>query len=306
MTPNDMMRFLKEQISKSGYPLEVEIHSILEPNWFVTHNAYYLDKEENKSRLLDIHAFTTPFMMDIEKRSVEFPTDPFLILFNLAIECKKSDEYAWIFFTVPSYSRWLNYGQYFDDLKFASPHVGLIDVYIDHQKSQLHYYNFTKVASPFHEVKLKKAARKRGTLNEIYEGVNELVKFVSYQIHSYISSSRRRYEEVTDIWKPLFGIHYFFPVLVYDGQLFEAIIEDDKIELEERNHILLERHYKPLYSDAPLTYRIDIVKREFFPEFVKIIEEDIEWIQKQLIQNRDKIEDTISKFADAFKKERPL
>jgi hypothetical protein len=292
MNKKDIKDFLKEEISKSGYPLEVEIHSVLEPNWSVTHNAYYLDEEGNRSRLLDIHA---------EKGSDEDRTDIFFVMFNLAIECKKSDEYAWIFFTVPSYFKWLNYGQSFDDSKLLPPHVGL-DIYIEHSKSRLHYYDFTKVASPFYEVRLKKSARKRRALKEIYEGVNGLVKFISYQVHSHIDSSRSRYEEITDHWTPLFGIHYFFPVLVYDGQLYEAIIENDKIELEERDHILLERHHRPRYTDASLTYRIDVVKREFFTEFVKIIEKDIEWIQKQIIENRDKIGDASNRLADTFRK----
>lgn len=297
-----MRDYLREQILKSGYPLEVEIHSILERNWFVTHNAYFLDEEQNKTRLLDMHAVTTPTFKDQDESSAELPN--FSALLNLAVECKKSDEYAWIFFTVPSYLRLLGYGQYFDHTK-AFRQDAALDLYFDNPDSLFHYYSFEKVASSFLEVKLEKSSGKRREPREIYEGVSELVKFVSYQIQSHSSSSRRRYEEcerTTDIWKPMFEIIYYFPVLVYQGQLYEALFEDGRIQLEERNHLLLERYYRPPYSQTPLAYRIDIVKSGFFPQFIKIIERDVEWFHSQLIRNRDEIVRTIDEFQDAHGK----
>jgi len=207
--------FVKEQISKSGYPLEVEVHSILEPDWSLTHYAYFLDDEEDKSRLLDIHAFQSSLKFNSEKQQLDFDTKPFLIAFNLAIECKRSEKYAWVFYTLPNNNPTAIDGQYFDELGLAVPDSRTtLDSYIHQRKSEIHYTTFDRVASLFQEVKLKKERRQRRGLNEIYEGINELVKFVSYSIGSLVDRFDERDEFKTNTWKSIFRVNYFFPVLV--------------------------------------------------------------------------------------------
>lgn len=281
-----MKDFLKEQIAKSGYPLEVAIHSELEPIWIVKHDAYFLDDEENKSRLLDIHAFANPFI-EPRKRLLKDGIEPFVPVFNLAIECKKSEDYAWVFFTLPTgETRFLADGQYLDDFQPLS--LSNLFFLLD---PLLHYSDFSRFASPFSEVKLGKPSGKRSR-NEIYEGVNQLVKFVSYQIAVQFETWKGDRIAVNNLRESL-RMFFFFPILVFDGRLYEAVVEKGDIELRDSDHVVLERHHKPSYSATPLTYKIDIAKREFFPDLVRIIERDIERIQEEFVQNKGEFDRTI-------------
>ncbi len=90
MTKNEK-EFILENIKKSGYPLEIEVSSILEKDWFVVNNAFYLDKISNKEREIDILA-NNPFSKH-EGSKIKF-----LCTITLIVECKKSNTHAWVFF----------------------------------------------------------------------------------------------------------------------------------------------------------------------------------------------------------------
>ncbi|MEM3641559.1 MAG: hypothetical protein QXH37_06540 [Candidatus Bathyarchaeia archaeon] len=79
----DLKNKLISEIEKSGYPLEIEISSILESkDWYVINNRPYVDSDEGKLRSIDISAFhATAF--DFEKY------DPLTFSPNLVVECKK-------------------------------------------------------------------------------------------------------------------------------------------------------------------------------------------------------------------------
>lgn len=99
-------------------------------------------------------------------------------------------------------------------------------------------------------------------------------------------------------------ISIFFPVLVFDGVLHEAIVEKNDVDLVERNHILLERHFRPFCSLEPLTYKIDVVKKGYFPGLVEIINRDIEWICDQFRTRRETLKEEIADSVDIFAEER--
>jgi hypothetical protein len=55
----DTEEHLKEEILRTGYPLEIEISALLDNEWIVFNNDSYLDLEESKSREIDIFAIHT-------------------------------------------------------------------------------------------------------------------------------------------------------------------------------------------------------------------------------------------------------
>ena len=85
--------YLKKEIKKTGYPLEIEISSILDKVWQTVINTdTYYDRDEGKLRDIDIHAFDT-----FASRKVF----PIALKTGLVIECKKDDDFAWVFFSRP-------------------------------------------------------------------------------------------------------------------------------------------------------------------------------------------------------------
>jgi hypothetical protein len=86
---------LTAEIEKSGYPLEIEISSLLDKEYRVLNTHYYFDEEAKKGRDIDIYAIPR----DVDNNFIK--TDKFVVITDLAIECKKSDTHAWIFYTRP-------------------------------------------------------------------------------------------------------------------------------------------------------------------------------------------------------------
>jgi len=71
--------YLAKELSRTGYPLEIEISSILDKTYVVSNNEYFFDWEEDKAREIDIDAF--PLTREYEKiKKIE----PFAIVHHLA------------------------------------------------------------------------------------------------------------------------------------------------------------------------------------------------------------------------------
>jgi hypothetical protein len=86
---NSEIKYLAQELNKTGFPIEMEIFNLLNSrNWLASPNDYYYDDELNLGRDIDIHA--TPYPYQPAKNFFMFPF--------LAIECKKSQTMAWVFF----------------------------------------------------------------------------------------------------------------------------------------------------------------------------------------------------------------
>jgi hypothetical protein len=84
--------FIKKELKKKGYPLEHFVQGILDSKeWYVQPNAYFLDKDTQKGREIDIMA---------EYECSEFSTWTSFFP-RLLVECKKMLGNAWVFFSTP-------------------------------------------------------------------------------------------------------------------------------------------------------------------------------------------------------------
>ncbi len=86
MAKDEIDHIIKE-VKKTGLSLEVEIASLLEADhWFTLQDIPYFDKEEHKTRKIDIVALKNTG----EKFAI------------LVIECKKNDAKPWVFYVKES------------------------------------------------------------------------------------------------------------------------------------------------------------------------------------------------------------
>lgn len=94
---NGGINFIKREIERSGFPLEIEISTILEKNgWNVHPSSPFLDEDENKWREIDLKSYKSS-ESTLENKSLK----PYRLNLTLIIECKKSEEFAWVFFPRP-------------------------------------------------------------------------------------------------------------------------------------------------------------------------------------------------------------
>jgi hypothetical protein len=120
----------------------------------------------------------------------------------------------------------------------------------------------------------------QGGKDEIFEAKSQLVKYVSYDLKNLIHRLKLRGYNP----KKNYFIWMYFPVIVFDGKLFESIVKKDgNIELFERKHILFETSYCPKYIHEfndkeilDLNYIIDVITPDYLPQYLKIIRNDCE------------------------------
>ena len=265
-TINDLKDRLKREILKTGYPLEIETASILEDlGWAVFPNHFYLDPTENKPREIDIFAFP-------EATSSDKSFDPIAFSPHLIIECKKSSDYSLVVFTRKriAFTFYDITGQIYD--------FPVILGEIDHfpnpleefnlayflTRPQLHYNRFERVASTY---TLIKPGSEKGK-SDIFEAVMQIMKAQSFDVKQAI----KRDETITHTHHPLY---LSFLAIVFDGLMFEAEVERGDVNLLESGHILLYTTFQPEYSDFPLHYSIDIVRKENFKIYLQKLQKDI-------------------------------
>lgn len=274
--------FLTEKIKNSGYPLEIEISNLLDKNYDVYNNAQYVDMDTLQNRNIDIHA--SPFYPDAPSESYAKKLAPFLLRNEIAIECKKSDTHAWVFFTRPS-AIGSEYelpgasitGEFKSSVPIVEPYTESFEWWLL-EIPNLHHSKFDRIAISYDEIKKKKDGSQR---REIFEAVQQLVKFTSYEIHE----SLLRRSKLPDLNPEEELIFYLFPVLVFDGDMFEATFASGEPRLERRDQILLDAPYRCPYCKEVESFIIDVVHRAYFKKFMEVLEADFRMLREAIIKN---------------------
>lgn len=272
---------LIEKIKESGYPLEIEVSIMLDPDYIVFNTSYYFDEDAQQDRDIDIYAIPMENTEVFTNEKLAKKMDPFFLGTEVAIECKKSTTHCWIFFTRPFLkpSNLHTSGQYLD--KFSQTPVAsgveglLFDKLYHYKKNRLHYDHFDEAAIAYDEIKKQGKSKSR---KDIFEGSNQLVKFVCYE---------RGLPEKPDISKPDFQIMMYFPIIVFDGDMYEVKLESGKPKLEKTNHVLIRKSYRSPYTKQVERFLIDIVHRSYFSEFLKQLNSDFRKMRKAILESHD-------------------
>jgi hypothetical protein len=307
----DLKEFLREEIRKSGFPLEIEVSSILESiQWDVLNNQPFRDPDEGALRSIDVFAFPRQTAVEYSKY------EPIGFSPKIILECKKSNSHAWVFFTRRNEDKAFPMdGQVYDFPKEFSTQAyqtkdTMIEKYFFYHYyfnwfanaqtgvRSIHYSNFDRVAIAYQEYKISglesddsghgtPARRNDPTAgrNDILEAINQLVKFQEFDTHESVTSPGR----IKGASSPYYPIELSFLAVVFDGKLFEAIPENSDLTLQESKHILLHFNYKPKNSFENLNYFIDIVQKDYFKEYMSKINKDISLIGSKIESEKGKL-----------------
>lgn len=264
---------LRQEIKKSGYPFEIEISSLLDDKWDEVFNtASYFDDDEKKMRDIDVNA----------SRSSE-EAFPFLDL-NLTIECKKDENFAWVFFTRPlKYSFEDIAGHYLDGLHILTKKFDKVDIReIVLGDSSMHYSRMRKVAVCYDEFYIKGKKTDYSKKRDIFEAVNQLRKFIVY------SNEERMKSEFPYV------ISINFPCIIFDGDMYEAEVVAGEVNLKKAKHVLISTAHRSSHSTWDLRFLIDVVQKRHFKRFLKSIDKDTQSLKKVVKKNEKEISSMIS------------
>jgi len=260
---------LVSELLKTGYPFEIEICGLLDRDWLVFNNDPYLDEDEGKTREIDILAMHNS---EADQYLIE-PKSPFFMATDLAVECKKTDTHAWIFFTrqkatPPGFGS----GQTLDFLEVFSK--GKKNFFEPSDLPKLHYDSFNRIAHTYTEVKLQGEASQK---SEIFEASNQLTKYAAYFMHDWnerISNDVSRRD-----------IIFLFVAIAFEGKLYEAIVERGALSLHSRDNILLAVARRSKVKEGFSYYLIDVVTKNHFHKYLEALNKDIEKLRDFVYAN---------------------
>jgi len=270
--------YLIEKVKESGYPLEIEISNLLGKEYVVFNTQYYFDKEIEQGRDIDIHAMPLGFN-EMDKRLA-----PLRLRTDIAVECKKSETHAWVFYTrqnIPVGGYHIS-GQFKTSVPKPKRYSSDSFQWMLRKCLAFHYCEFKRVAIAYDEIRKKKDGSSR---RDIFEATHQLLKFICYEIHqSFIRRSK-----LTDLPPEDELIFVVFPILVFDGDMFEVTFDSKEPKLERKNHIMLGTHYRCPFCQEVESFTVDIVHRSYFSVFMKILRADFLGLKKMILKNHDEL-----------------
>lgn len=148
------------------------------------------------------------------------------------------------------------------------------------EKSKLHYEEFKRVAVSYDAFPLQaKKSGYEGKKRAIFEAQNQLKKYICYTNEQ---TAKERYEGLS-------RFDFYFPCIVFHGQIYEATFEGRKMEVTPKKHILLTTQYRPSYSVWEHGFLMDVVHRTYFRNYLRKVRKDIKSIQGILSKHKKTI-----------------
>ena len=277
--------FLKRELKKKGYPLENYLQALLaNKGWHVQPNAYFLDKDTNKGRELDIRAIYDDF---------EYSSWSYFPL-NLLIQCRRIEGNAWIFFSVPQRSTLLTKISRYGLPEFLES-AGLVIFGM----GETHFEKSEVLATNYCEIITDKKKSNKRTDN-IWNCVITLIKATSQELEQAHAETKRYLEEeggFSDFAEnPIELVNIFYPLIVFEGKMYEAKFFNNDIELERREYVQLFVDYQSGRYKGE--FCIDVITKERFSEYLKEVLDDLAVFDKRRVEKSKEYEKMIT---EAFK-----
>ncbi|WP_430482792.1 hypothetical protein [Rossellomorea marisflavi] len=241
----DLKENLLKDVLKTGFPLEMEISQLFRKSgWQVVNGSYYIDKDEDKGREIDVIS-TINFDEDLDEGLFKE------VLFSLVIEIKKTEEKPWVFFTSETTG-------HFDKLLpldavlagFTAPKARLRRILRKNLPS-IH----KRIGRNFYV-----GFSGNGARDDIYKALSSVVKATQHSLENSWAYNNESGDKL---------VYVFQPVVVIQGGLFEVFLDEDgEHVVEEVDYIQTQFNY--LSSNYPSENRkiIHIVKDEYLPQFI--------------------------------------
>jgi hypothetical protein len=287
---NSEIEFIKKKLMKKGYPLENYVQSLLvDDDWHVQPNAYFLDKDTNQGRELDIKAVS-----DYGSDSwTHFTT-------TLLIQCRRLPGNAWIFFSIPKPSALYMPSTNFNIAGFLKTgHQEIFDMKKTHlDKREVLATNYCEIITN------KERSNKR--VDNIWECVITLIKAASQETEEQLADTEQYLNEDIGSFDEFvadpFEVAYFsYPVIVFDGKMYEAKFSDDEITLERKKYVQLFVDY--ISGRYKGRFSIDVISKEKFSRYLKDVNGDITIFNKRRVEKSQEYEGALFKALREYLKE---
>lgn len=263
---------LKTTYFEVGFSAEIKISSFLteqckliDEDTDISTRAYYLDKDEEKARELDIKV-NIPIASQKRKESP-------MIFLNLLIQCKNIPGNAWVFFKSP-YKVWhtCKSASILDAVEWTPR------LHVDFTRMEGLHFRSLPIMTQYDEYVLNKDASNRRDDN-LFQAVISLVKALSYELETLVREDKELLEvsseeDLQEI--PPDYVNIFYPVVVFNGKMYLAqeVEKGREMSLTPIDHVGLFQDY--ISGSYDVESVVDILHEKAFERFFKTIIKDIE------------------------------
>ena len=254
----DEVEKIKEEIEKSGFPLEIEVSKVLKRHeWRVLNQQYYFDRDERKGRTIDVMAY-------VAEHSEIGDYKPFHV--SLIIECKSSST-PWVFWTTQKDKKLFSFPfmlvKHWARPRGITPGRKRYDDWLKWMPySHIYSPNLDRVALIHYE------PFKKGKGRKIFEASNQVMKALSFEL--------MRHKKLALLMPNLHALFILYPVIVFDGRLFELRVENGDLK------VLPVEYLQYWTSTLREDFLIDVIKKEFLSTYLEELKAEINKMKVEL------------------------
>lgn len=266
---DDLLGKVMESVKKSGFPLQLRVADILQGRGYhVAHSLYFVDRDEGKGREIDLRGlFNSSLKADGRDHFVRH---------CILIECKKSAR-PWVVFTSPS----TTYDPSVVDIAFR----GMSSE--DAWPSILELFGERFVSRhPFRGV----PRRGRGYFEPILKGGSGSATDAEFgsNIYSALTTVAKAAIEMRDtrFAAERKSICAFYPIILFEGRLFEAYSGGNHLAVEEVESVIVSFFYRSR-SYADEKFDIPIVRLQALPRLLESLEQATEALRDAFVETPD-------------------
>jgi len=284
---------IKDAIKRSGYLLECRIAPILEhAGYYVETNPAFPDPDTGKSREIDISAISC---VRTYKKGYD------LIFPVLLCECENNSQPI-VFFTKESPISFLHH----QEVKLSGVPVKFWcgDGYSSFSEftgmEKFHHYCKGSIATQYCTFQLKKDKSSWIALHneEQHDTFNSLIKALNYEIEEHydgwIPADKVREEDV--------NIQVYYPLVILQGPLYSATLRNNRLTLRKAQHIQFRKEFFLPSINEVETYQIDVISEKYLPDYLEIVESEMERVKRVFQRKRAEVLNSIKKVVNEAKK----
>ena len=263
---NKLSKYIEE---KTGYLEELKVGNIfLEAGWNVRHSNYYLDRDEEKGREIDVYASKNIISKDSLGKDI-------YIGLNLVCEVKKSIKKPWVIFSTikkPSDS-FFGFSLYYEN-NMKNVLEQKITMKVDRNSS---VGSFSRIGETYCEAFINNTKKSGSDYSQIFKSLTSSSKASEYFL------SMREDDFFSNLLYPK-SIEFFEPIVIFDGLICEAYLnKQNELELNEINHIpVLFNRVSPKYERG--NYIIDVITIKELPNLLTSKEKWINTIMEKILE----------------------
>jgi hypothetical protein len=262
---DELKERLLQDILKTGFPLEMEISQKLRNNgWNVRNGSYYIDKDEDKGREIDVIS-TIHMIKDLYKEVC------LEVVFSLIIEIKKTEGKPWVFFT----------SEVNDGAEKIIPKKFALSGFSKsvHEVGRLLRKNTQKINKRIGR-NFYQGFTSSGGRDDIYKALSGVIKATQHSLENCAASNDESGDRL---------FNFFEPVVVIQGKLFETYItQNGEHALEEVNSVQTQFNY--LSSNYPSRARsqriVHVITSDYLDTFINERKESLGAFFDDLITNQ--------------------